>query len=144
MNARTYRWAGMLVVLALLCSGCAISRAQPLQTAAVPMEPAQIAPAVVRAVHQKTLAHLRAAHASPPPADPSWSGSRTTEPGLAGSETYQFISAGWTLTISYPAVGPEVTVYWVTASNPNSGFHWYGRIDSAGHVLSSATVASAR
>jgi len=59
---------------------------------------------------------------------------RITPEGLVGSETYEFTSGDWVITISYPVVAPENVVYQVVVVNETAGFHWEGEVDAAGQV----------
>jgi len=63
-----------------------------------------------------------------------WMEERTTPEGLVGSETYEFTTGDWVVTISYPVVAPENVVYQVVMANQATGFQWEGDVDAAWQV----------
>jgi len=71
---------------------------------------------------------------SPSP-DLTWEGGRTTPEGLIGSETFQYTSDDWMVTISYPVVAPEEVVYQIMVENPTTGFQWQGMLDAEGYLI---------
>lgn len=62
--------------------------------------------------------------------DLKWTGRRVTPDGLAGAETYEYTAENWTLTVTFPVVAPEATIYHVTLENQQTGFVWKGEMDS--------------
>ncbi len=61
------------------------------------------------------------------------------EPRLGWSE-YRFLGADWAITIGYPVVLPELTVYQVIALH-TAGFRWQGEVDADGVVTESPDAA---
>ncbi|MFC1958794.1 DUF3221 domain-containing protein [Chloroflexota bacterium] len=64
----------------------------------------------------------------------AWQEYVTTPEGLIGSETRGFISGEWMVTVYYPLVLPENTVYDVIVINMESGWHWKGNVKAEGNV----------
>ncbi|NIQ81384.1 MAG: hypothetical protein GTN93_25470, partial [Anaerolineae bacterium] len=63
-----------------------------------------------------------------------WSEENITPEGLLGSSTFQYTADGWTITVSFPIVAPQATVFSVVAINDAIGFQWQGEIDATGRV----------
>ncbi|KPL21082.1 MAG: hypothetical protein AMJ93_10440 [Anaerolineae bacterium SM23_84] len=98
------------------------------EVAGVPADPLLIA-------RDAALTYLREEHGEViPAADLTWTRRRTTAEGLLGSESYEYRSGHWVITISYPVVAPEMVVYNVVVSNQNTGLQWEGEIDANGEV----------
>ena len=64
----------------------------------------------------------------------AWMEERVTPPGLVGAETYRYTTEEWQLTISYPIVPPESTIYHVTIEGVATAFLWEGEVDAQGTV----------
>jgi hypothetical protein len=64
----------------------------------------------------------------------AWEEERLTPENVVGAETYQYTAGDWVVTISYPVVLPEETVYSVSIVNTTTGFEWEGEVDAAGTV----------
>lgn len=71
---------------------------------------------------------------SAPSAEIEWDAENITPPGLVGQTTIAFTSDEWTITVSYPVVPPENTVYQVEVSSIKRGWHWKGTIEPDGSV----------
>jgi hypothetical protein len=69
-----------------------------------------------------------------PPSELDWSASRETPEGLVGASNFRFESQGWTMTIAFPIVAPDATIYTIELFNATSGFHWMGQVDAQGDV----------
>jgi len=105
------------------------------QPTAVPSETEAEGPQAVLEARDQALAFVRENYSdTAPPADAQWGERRMTPQGLVGAETYQYTAEDWVLTISYPVVQPELTVYRVVLSNASSGFQWEGQVDAQGAV----------
>lgn len=63
-----------------------------------------------------------------------WEEKRTTPEGLVGAETLELSTGDWIVTISYPVVAPDATIYQVVVVNQATGFRWEGEVDAAGQV----------
>ncbi|UCH42567.1 MAG: DUF3221 domain-containing protein [Dehalococcoidales bacterium] len=69
-----------------------------------------------------------------PPEDLIWQEHALTPEGFVGAETVEFVSGEWMLTVSYPVVLPENTVYKVNIINGITGWHWKGNVKADGTV----------
>lgn len=67
-----------------------------------------------------------------PPAGLDWTEERLTPEGLVGSESFQYSAGDWVVTISYPVVAPDATIYRVVVEDKGRGFRWEGQFDAAG------------
>ncbi|MEJ2207983.1 MAG: serpin family protein, partial [Anaerolineae bacterium] len=93
------------------------------------------APAGVLRARQAALAYLAAQQGvEVPAAGTDWTESRTTPQNLLGSETYEYRFEDWSVTVSYPIVAPENTIYDVTIADGADGLRWEGRVDPQGGV----------
>ena len=75
-----------------------------------------------------------------PAKDLEWKEYMTTAGELIGSGTKQFISGEWLITISYPIVLPENTVYNIVVLNIETGWHWEGSVSFDGTVIEIDTL----
>ena len=75
-----------------------------------------------------------------PDKDLEWKEYMTTAEELVGSGTKQFISGEWLITISYPIVLPENTVYKIVVLNIETGWHWEGSVSFEGTVIEIDTL----
>jgi len=75
-----------------------------------------------------------------PAKDLEWKEYMTTAEELVGSGTKQFISGEWLITISYPIVLPENTVYNIVVLNIETGWHWEGSVSFDGTVIEIDTL----
>jgi hypothetical protein len=62
----------------------------------------------------------------------AWQEERLTPENIVGAETYQYTAGDWVVTVSYPVVLPENTIYTITIANESSGFRWEGEVDAQG------------
>jgi hypothetical protein len=62
----------------------------------------------------------------------AWEEERLTPQNTVGSETYQYTAGDWVVTVSYPVVLPENTIYTISITNQSTGFQWEGEIDAQG------------
>jgi hypothetical protein len=63
-----------------------------------------------------------------------WSVVRETPEGLVGASTFRFESQDWTMTIVFPIVAPDATIYSIELINAATGFQWGGQVDAQGNV----------
>jgi hypothetical protein len=75
-----------------------------------------------------------------PPTDANWTVAQVPSDGSVGASSYRFESQGWTLTLAYPIVPPEATIYSIELFNSTSGFHWMGQVDAQGNVTEMVEV----
>jgi hypothetical protein len=64
----------------------------------------------------------------------AWREERLTPENILGGETYQFTEGDWTVTVSYPVVLPENTIYTISVTDAGTGFQWEGEVDAQGAV----------
>jgi len=89
----------------------------------------------VMAARDAALAYLSREHGTvAPSADMTWTRTRSTPENIVGSETYEYRSGHWVVTVSYPVVPPDKTVYRVLVSNQRTGFQWEGQVTADGTV----------
>lgn len=69
-----------------------------------------------------------------PPEGTHWQGDFIQEGDPLGAGAYQYTSSSWVLTIEYPIVEPEATVYSVDLINTEIDFQWKGQVDAHGEV----------
>ena len=132
MKTRVNAFASVLILAALLLSGCTRAAVRPTDTPAPTPEPA---PAEVISARDAALAYIRQHDADQAPsASLSWNANRVTPEQLLGSETYEFAAGGWVIVISYPIVRPDLTIYKVAIVNSAKNFSWEGQVDVQGHV----------
>jgi hypothetical protein len=62
----------------------------------------------------------------------AWQEERLTPENIVGGETYQYTAGDWVVTVAYPVVLPENTIYTISISNQSTGFQWEGEIDAQG------------
>ncbi len=127
---------GLVIILsALTFSGCGPATPQPTEIpTATPTQAAVEAPDPVRA-RDAALAYVSERYGEQAPAlGLAWTEELTTPEGLVGSTTYQYTAEDWVVTVSYPIVRPDLTVYQVGVANDATGFHWEGQVDAAGRV----------
>jgi len=98
-----------------------------------------VAPEAVLAARDNALAEIRVKYADKaPPQELAWAEQRTTPQGILGSETYEYSSGDWKVTVSYLLVAPENMEYRVTVGNAQSGFRWQGKVSPQGEVSETA------
>lgn len=114
--------AVVLLVSALLLGGCG-----PAPTPTPPEPPS--GPARAR---DAAMAYIWT-EGEPMPAF-SWSEEDLTPPGLLGSSTIRYTAGEWVVTVTFPIVAPENTIYQVNIVNTASGLSWDGEVDAQGNV----------
>ena len=62
----------------------------------------------------------------------AWQEERLTPENFVGGETYQYTAGDWVVTLSYPVVLPENTIYTISVANQSAGFQWEGEVDAQG------------
>jgi hypothetical protein len=81
------------------------------------------------------LAYVAANYGDRAPApDLAWTEETITPEGLVGGSTFQYTAAGWVVTVSFPVVAPQATIYAVVMEDQTTGFHWEGEVDAVGQV----------
>ena len=64
----------------------------------------------------------------------AWQEERLTPENIVGGETYQYTAGDWVVTVAYPVVLPENTIYTISIANQSSGFQWEGEVNAQGAV----------
>ena len=87
-------------------------------------------------VRDAVLAYLRENVGEDVPAvGVAWERRDTTPKGLVGQTTIEFITSDyWEVTVSYPVVAPQNTVYDVLVTNHKNGWHWQGEVKPDGSI----------
>jgi serpin B len=135
MRNKLFRAGLALVLVALVVLGCGPTpEPTPLPTRPSGDEVAG-APDPARA-RDAALATLAEAYGDQAPAQGlSWTEERTTPEGLVGSSSFQYTTGDWIVTVSFPLVAPEATIYTVGVSNQVTGFEWEGEVDASMQVM---------
>jgi hypothetical protein len=93
------------------------------------------------AARQTALDFLQNSYGSyAPPVGANWVGGEMPSDGLVGSTRFQYTAAGWVVSVSYPLVAPEATLYTVDAVCEAIGFSWQGLVDASGKVATVSLV----
>jgi putative hemolysin len=71
---------------------------------------------------------------STPLSELKWSEEDLTPQDLVGSSTVRYTAGDWVVTVTYPIVAPEDTIYQVGIVNSASGLTWSGEVDAEGNV----------
>jgi len=141
----------MLILSAGVVSGCGPAKTTPTADAeqattvpevptASPTEAAVAVPDPARA-RDAALAYVIANYGEQAPAPGmAWVEEPTTPEGLVGSSTFQYTAEDWVITISFPVVASEATIYQVVVANQSTRFRWEGEVDAAGQVTEQAVV----
>jgi hypothetical protein len=108
-----------------------------LQPTAEPTPEAGVRSDII-AARQAALGLLREmAPTVPVPEDLAWVGRDTTPPGVSEVTTYEFASAGWSMTVAALTLSPGVLEYEVELDHAQSGLHWAARLDQSLRLLES-------
>jgi len=146
---RNKLWTSVVIFLlgALVSSGCGPATVEPspvpaatsggetspLPTATAGAEAVAISgPVPARDAALAFVAQSQGAGAVP--TDLEWDEKDITPENLVGASTFQYTSGDWVVTVSYPVVLPELTVYHVVAVNEATGLRWEGEVDAQGQV----------
>ena len=140
----------LLLAGALFMSGCRGATVAPMAApTVVPTVAPTIAPTTAptaapttgptvdrTGVRDAALEYVRDRYgADAPAADLTWTEQYAKPAELVGGEVYQYTVGDWLITISYPVVLPELTVYTVKMANLATGFGWEGQVGGDGLVI---------
>lgn len=143
MNNRSFILGIALILSTLLINGCGTSATQPTEVplvihtavpTAVPVDivPQALDPGLAR---DTALAFIVEQYdRSVPASGLAWVEEFVTPEGLVGSSTFQYSAGDWVVTVSFPIVAPEATIYQVIAVDQVAAFQWEGSVDAAGRV----------
>jgi hypothetical protein len=152
---------GLVLILSVLAvSGCGSSADQPTTSTPVVVEPSvtptsegkHIIPTptphegidLVWAARAAALRYILEQYGEQvyPPPGTGWLQENITPDGLIGSTTYRFTAKDLIVTVSFPLVAPDATIYQVSVENTATGFRWEGEVDAAGQVTDLAAPPS--
>ncbi len=150
MCQRKWTWIGTLFLLTTLLlsvpllGGCT-ARAQDPIVEPDPVEPEPVvSPSDPAMALDAALAFIREQYGSAAPAAGiAWQAEDATPGGLLGSNTTRYTAEDWTVTVVMPIVNPVDVVYQVTVDSEVRGFHWAGKVDATGHVMTLEEPSSA-
>jgi len=140
MIARLWKIGLLLVAVAVVAAGCGGATPTPVPTPSPAVAPSPTPasdPTVDRTgARDAALAYVLDRYgADAPAAGLAWTEEHAKPEGLVGGEVYRYTAGDWLITISYPVVAPEQTVYTVKMANMATGFVWEGQVDAAGIVI---------
>ena len=125
--------SSIVILSALLACSPAAPEASGTTEDSTPAETG--APEGVRMAREAALAHVQQNYGVPALTSRNdWVEKDITPPDMLGGSTFEFVSGNWMITVSYPVVSPEDTIYTVVLVNPVSNFNWVGRVDASGIV----------
>ncbi len=142
MRSKLFNSGMVLVLIALIISACgpATGEPTPLPTE-VPSGEEIVVPDPVRA-RDAALAYLATAYPGQAPAPGlAWIAEETTPEGLVGSTSFQYTAEDWDISVSFPVVAPEATIYQVVVVNTATGFRWEGELSATLQVKEIAAPA---
>ncbi len=137
MNSKQSVLGILLILCTLIVSGCGSPAGQsitqmsevPTETAVEPTEGVQVArDAALRYIFEQYGEQVY------PPPGMDWVEENITSEGLVGSTTYRFTASDLMITVSFPLVAPDATIYQVLIDNTATGFRWEGEVDASGQV----------
>ncbi len=142
---RSFLLLTLVLLSALILGGCALVTAidRLFPGPQTDTEPQSTLPVVfgAEAARGAALDFLQNNYGSyAPPVGANWIGGEMPSDGLVGSARFQYSAAGWVMSISYPLVAPEATLYTVEAVYDAVGFSWKGLVDASGKVATVSLV----
>jgi len=140
MTDRRLKFCLLLVAGALIAAGCGgatvVPTVAPSPTPVVAPTPTTGATVDRIGARDAALAYIRARYgADAPAADLTWTEEHANPAEMVGGEMYQYKAGDWLLTVSYPVVLPELTVYTVKMASTATGFGWEGQVGAGGQVI---------
>jgi len=109
---------------------------KPTAAPTIAIEPVEEAPEMVWSVLETALSFILLSHgeqAHPPPGM-DWQVENVTPQDRVGLTTYLFSAKDLVVTISFPIVAPDATVFQISVENRADGFQWDGEVDAQGNV----------
>jgi len=135
---------GALLLLAALLSACAQARAGGLEPAVVEPEgttnPQGVAVFGPDQARDAVLAHLAEQDERYAPASSGlqWTERNVTPQQRLGGSTFQYTAKKWRVTVAFPIVAPQSTLYQVVVENDALDLRWEGQINAAGEIAEGA------
>ena len=140
MTARLWKIGLLFMVAALVAAGCGGATATPTVAPTVAPSPTAVRPEQVPTptagptvdrvgARDAALAYVRDKYgADAPAADLTWTEQHAKPAEMVGADMYQYMVGDWLISVSYPVVPPEQTVYTIDMVNFVTGFTWNGRV----------------
>jgi len=116
----------LLILVVMLTVSCA-TPAPPGPTELVVKDAAEARQAALTYLQGKAVTDA-------PNVDTKWQESDKTPPGLVGAANKYYTSDEWAVSVSYPVVLPDLTVYRVMIISVKFGWHWKGEVKADGTV----------
>ncbi len=69
-----------------------------------------------------------------PTKEGAWSEASITPEGVVGSSAYQYTSGDWSISVIFPIVALENTIYTLLVTNHAMDFAWEGQVDAFGQI----------
>ena len=131
VRAKIYLAMIILGLVALLAGACAKPSPAPVPAPT----PTELEVKDATEARDTAIIYLQAhVGENAPASDIEWDTENITPPGLVGKGTIAFTSEEWAITVSYPIVPPENTVYEVVVSSIKLSWHWKGSVKADGTV----------
>ena len=115
----------MSLIIAVVLSVSCATPTPPGSTELVVKDAAEARQVAIKYLQGKDIAEA-------PNLDTKWQESDETPPGLVGAASKYFTSGEWAVSISYPVVRPDLTVYRVVIISTKLGWHWKGEVKADG------------
>jgi hypothetical protein len=105
----------------------------PSVTEAPPEQLTVVGPESARDV---ALAYIRTYHPEEtPPKEAFWFEETETLEGQVGSSAVRYRYESWVVTVTFPVVDPDATLYTVTVERASPEYYWQGLVDAYGQVV---------
>jgi serpin B len=127
--------ASMVLLSALILNGCGPATMDPTP-APTPKPDNEVSPLPdAERARDQALTYLAEAYGDrAPAANLSWTKENVSPEGMVGATTFRYTAQDWVVTVNYPVVAPEATLYRVIVAHQTSSFQWEGEIDARGQV----------
>jgi len=117
----------IFLIMALVLTVSCTAPAPPGPTEPVVKDAAEARQAAITYLQGKAAADV-------PGLDTKWQESDETPPGLVGAANKYYASDEWAVSVSYPVVLPDLTVYRVVIVGTKLAWHWKGEVKADGTV----------
>lgn len=133
-----YSWKFLAIILTglLVLTGCNLVADAPILVPGITEVPPR-SPVVVGSEQARdaALAYIRTYHPGTGPSkDAFWFDETMNQEGLVGSSSIMYRYESWGVTVTFPVVAPDSTVYTITVERISPRFLWQGLIDAYGQV----------
>jgi len=109
---------------------------KPTAVPTIAIESVEEAPEMVWSALDAALSFILKNHGEQlyPPPGMDWQVENVTPQDWIGLTTYLFSAKDLAITISYPLVAPDATVFQISVENRTDGFQWEGEVNAQGNV----------